>query len=75
MCDLLQNKTNVICHQMIDTVAAYLNQKQPEDAKPLYVKFPKLVALALNRNPDTTYRVKKNVYGFGARISVQSECH
>ena len=52
-----------MCIQMIDTVAAYLHQKYPEDAKPLYVKFPKLVALALNRNPDTTYRVKKYVYG------------
>ena len=49
--------------QMIDTVAAYLNQEYPADAKPLYVKLPKLVALALNRNPDQTYRVKKYIYG------------
>ena len=43
--------------QMVDTVAAYLNQVYPADAKPLYVKFPRLVALALNRDPDQTYRV------------------
>ena len=45
---------------MVDTVAAYLNQVYPPDAIPLYVKF---VALALNRDPDQTYRVKKYIYG------------
>ena len=49
--------------QLVDTVAAYLNQEYPEDATPLYVVFPRLVALALNLNPDQTYRVKKYIYG------------
>lgn len=49
--------------QLIDTVAAYLNQDYPEDATPLYVKIPKLVSLALNLDPDQTYRVKKYIYG------------
>ncbi len=49
--------------QLVDTVAAYLNQTYPEDAKPLYVKFPRLVAIALGRDPDQTYRVKKYIYG------------
>ena len=49
--------------QLVDTVAAYLNQKYPDDATPLYVVFPRLVALALNLNPDQTYRVKKYIYG------------
>ena len=49
--------------QLVDTVAAYLNQSYPEDAKPLYVKLPKLVALAVGRDPEKTYRVKKYIYG------------
>lgn len=49
--------------QLVDTVAAYLNQDYPADATPLYVVFPRLVALALNLNPDQTYRVKKYIYG------------
>ena len=49
--------------QMIDTKAAYLCQKYPDDATPLYVKLPKRVALALNLNPDQTYRVKRFMYG------------
>ena len=49
--------------QLVDTVAAYLNQDYPADAKPLYVKLPKLVALAVGRDPDKTYRVKKYIYG------------
>ena len=49
--------------QLVDTVAAYLNQNYPEDAKPLYLKLPKLVALAVGRDPEKTYRVKKYIYG------------
>ena len=49
--------------QMIDTKAAYLCQKYPDDATPLYVKLPKRVALALNLNPDQTYRLKRFMYG------------
>ena len=49
--------------QLVDTVAAYLNQDYPQDAKPLYVKLPKLVAQAVGRDPEKTYRVKKYIYG------------
>ena len=49
--------------QLIDTKSAYLCQSYPEDATPLYVKIPKRVALALNLDPDETYRVKKYMYG------------
>ena len=49
--------------QMIDTKAAYLCQSYPEDATPLYVVFPKLVAEALNLDPKQTYRVQKYIYG------------
>ena len=49
--------------QLVDTVAAYLNQNYPQDAKPLYVKLPKLVAQAVGRDPEKTYRVKKYIYG------------
>ena len=30
---------------------------------PLYAKLPKRVALALNLNPDQTYRIKRFMYG------------
>ena len=49
--------------QLVDAVAAYLNQDYPEDAKQLYVRLPKLVAQAVGRDPEKTYRVKKYVYG------------
>ena len=49
--------------QLVDTVAAYLNQEYPVDATPLYVVFPRLVSQVLNLNPDQTYRVKKYIYG------------
>ena len=49
--------------QLVDTVAAYLNQDYPEDTKPLYVRLPKLVAQAVGRDPEKTYRVKKYIYG------------
>lgn len=49
--------------QTIDTVAAYLCQEYPQDATPLYIILPKRVALALNLNPNQTYRVKRYIYG------------
>ena len=49
--------------QMVDTKAAYLCQDYPANATPLYIKLPKRVAIALNLNPDQTYRVKKYIYG------------
>ena len=49
--------------QMIDTKAAYLCQQYPEDATPLYIMLPKRVAIALNLDPDQTYRVKRYMYG------------
>ena len=49
--------------QLIDTKSAYLCQSYPEDVTPLYVKIPKRVALALNLDPEETYRVMKYMYG------------
>ena len=49
--------------QMIDTKAAYLCQTYPDNATPLYVLLPRRVALALNLNPEQTYRVRRYIYG------------
>ena len=49
--------------QMIDTKAAYLCQTYPDDATPLYVLLPRRVALALNLDPEQTYRVRRYIYG------------
>ena len=49
--------------QMILTKEAYLCQQYPEDATPLYIMLPKRVAIALNLDPDQTYRVKRYMYG------------
>jgi hypothetical protein len=46
-----------------DTVAAYLYQTYPAQAKPLYLRLPRRVAQACNIPPDQTYRVKKYLYG------------
>ena len=46
-----------------DTIAAYLHQEYPSHYKPLYIKLPKALALALGRDPDQLYRVKKYIYG------------
>ena len=48
---------------MIDTKAAYLCQMYPDDATPLYVLLPRRGALALNLDPEQTYRVRKYIYG------------
>jgi len=46
-----------------DTVAAYLYQAYPSHLKPLYVKFPRKLALACGLDPNTLYRVMKYMYG------------
>ncbi len=47
----------------IDTVGAYLNQEYPEDAIPLYVTLPRLVAEVCDLPANQTYRVRKYIYG------------
>ena len=49
--------------QLIDTKAAYLCQEYPTDATPLYVMLPKRVAIALNLDPNQTYRIRRYIYG------------
>ena len=49
--------------QMIDTKAVYLCQEYPADATPFYVMLPKRVAIALNLDPNQTYRVRRYIYG------------
>ena len=49
--------------QMVDTKAAYLCQKYPQDATPLYVMLPKRVAEVLELDPNQTYRVLQYIYG------------
>lgn len=46
-----------------DTIAAYLHQEYPSHYKPLYIKLPRALAIALDRDPDQLYRVKKYIYG------------
>jgi len=46
-----------------DTVAAYLYQIYPSHLKPLYVRFPRKLALACGLDPNTLYRVMKYMYG------------
>ena len=46
-----------------DTTVAYLHQAYPAELKPLYIRFPRTLALALNLDPDVLYRVKKYIYG------------
>jgi len=47
----------------LDTIAAYLHQIYPDTLKPLYLKFPKELAMATNRDPQALYRVQKYLYG------------
>jgi hypothetical protein len=47
----------------VDTVAAYLYEDYPSEAQPLYLKLEPHVAVALGLDPDTTYRIKKYLYG------------
>ena len=49
--------------QFIDTVSAYLCQDYPQDATPLYLKLPKIIAQICGIDPKQTYRVKKYIYG------------
>ena len=46
-----------------DTIAAYLHQEYPSSLKPLYIRFPRAIALALHLDPDQLYRVKRYIYG------------
>lgn len=46
-----------------DTVSAYLHQVYPSNLKPLYLKFPRHLAIACGINPDQYYRIKKYMYG------------
>jgi hypothetical protein len=48
---------------IVDTVGAYLYEDYPSDATPLYLKLEPHVAIALGRDPDKYYRVKKYLYG------------
>jgi hypothetical protein len=48
---------------LIDTVAAYLNQDYPDDATPLYLKLPRVVAEVCGPDPNIIYRLKKYIYG------------
>jgi len=52
-----------MCMTTCDTVGAYLYQEYPSSLKPLYLTLPKLVAEVCGLNPDTTYRVRKYLYG------------
>ena len=46
-----------------DTVAAYLHQEYPTNLKPLYLKFPRPLALACGIDPNQLFRIKKYLYG------------
>ena len=48
---------------LVDTVAAFLAQVYPEDAPPLYVKLPLVVAECAGLDPYQWYRVHKYIYG------------
>jgi hypothetical protein len=47
----------------VDTVGAYLYEDYPTAAKPLYLKLEPHIAIALGRNPEATYRIRKYLYG------------
>jgi len=46
-----------------DTISAYLHQHYPQDTKPLYLRFPKVLAKTCGLDPNALYRVRKYLYG------------
>ena len=72
-CLMLQIAVHDRMHiQMVDTKAAYLCQKYPQDATPLYVMLPKRVAEVLELDPNQTYRVLKYIYGLPVHITTRT---
>ena len=49
--------------QTVDTVGAYLHQKYPDDATPLYIVIDDKVAAACGLRTGVKYRVRKYLYG------------